>query len=312
LLSQDLDKLDKFLSERAETRLVIFDPLSAYFGVRDSHRDADVRQVLGPLGDLAAKHNVTVLGITHLSKNTGVSALARFMGSTGIIAASRAAYMAVRHGDQNLLLPVKNNLAPLGRGLVYDIKNTTIRDSIETSFIEWTGETDIEADEVLAVVQQRTSSPALHDAKAFLKDQLKNGPKRQVDIEAAAELEKDKFSVTTVKRAKKELGIQSRKDRFTSGWKWYTKEQFLLMKSQDPKQLGTLRKDQGCQEPEFGTLGGKNAAKKAPKVNGDNGSSDSTEGCQTMEKIGHSEASKLTKDAKSRAWHPSDEKKVLL
>jgi putative DNA primase/helicase len=145
LLSKDMHQLHGALEQYPNTRLMIFDPISAYLGVKDSHRDSDVRQVLGPLTDLAAQHGVAVLGITHLNKAAGSSAIARFMGSTGIIAAARSAYMALKHEDELLFLPVKSNVArdDVG-GLVYQIEGTRIQEEIETSRIEWTGTTDLD------------------------------------------------------------------------------------------------------------------------------------------------------------------------
>jgi len=232
LLSQDMHQLHGVLDQYPDTRLLIIDPLSAYLGVKDSHRDSDVRQVLGPLTDLAAKHEVSILGITHLNKAAGHSAIARFMGSTGIIAAARAAFLATRHDDELMLLPVKSNVAPgdIG-GLIYQIKGATIAGDIETARIEWIGQTDVDANEVVSQQQARTRSPKLIDAMDFLEDQLSNGPKRQVEIEKAAT--PVGHTEGTLKRARKELNITSHKDRFSGGWKWYTKEQFTMKTEQE-------------------------------------------------------------------------------
>jgi len=141
VLARDLHHLDGLLNERPDTLLVVFDPLSAYLGAEDSHRDSDVRQVLGPLCQLAAKHQVTILGIGHLNKNAANSAMARFMGSTGMIAAARSAYMTLSVDGILMMLPVKNNLAPRDQaaGLTYQIRTAHLDDGIETSVIEWTG-----------------------------------------------------------------------------------------------------------------------------------------------------------------------------
>jgi putative DNA primase/helicase len=232
LLSEDMHQLHGVMEQYNDTRLMIFDPLSAYLGVKDSHRDADVRQVLGPLTELAGRHGVAVLGITHLSKNAANSAMARFMGSTGIIAASRAAFLATRHEDELMLLPVKNNLAPIDTGgLTYWIKGATVGDGITTSCIEWTGQTDIDADKALSQQQSLVRSPKLVEAMDFLEEQLKDGPKRQPEIEQEAT--ECGISWATVRRARAELKIMSNKDRFSGGWKWYTKEQFDQKQEQE-------------------------------------------------------------------------------
>lgn len=224
LLSEDMRQLHGVLRQYSETRLLIFDPLSAYLGVKDSHRDADVRQVLGPLTEFASEHGVAVLGITHLSKNAAQNAIARFMGSTGIIAAARSAYLATRHDDDLMLLPVKSNVAPDSGGLTYRVVGKTIKGDIETAAIEWTGQTDMGADEVLKEQAEARRSPKLTEAVQFLEDQLRDGPKRQPEIEQDAKAAG--ISWATVRNAKDHLEIRSSKDRFSGGWKWYTAHQY--------------------------------------------------------------------------------------
>ena len=131
-----------------------------------------------------------------------------------------------------MLLPVKSNVAPgdIG-GLIYRIAGKTIAGNIETSCIEWIGQTDIEANEVLSQQQARIRSSKLMDAMEFLKQQLENGPKRQAEIMELGEAQS--HAPRTIKRAKKELKLVSHKDRFSGGWKWYTAEQFAQIEAQE-------------------------------------------------------------------------------
>lgn len=234
LLSQDMHQLHGVLTEYPETRLMIFDPLSAYLGVKDSHRDADVRQVLGPLTELAGRHDVAVLGITHLSKNAAASALSRFMGSMGIIAAARSAYLATRHEDELMMLPVKSNVAPDIGGLTYRIIGSTIGDGIETSCIEWLDQTEVEADEALASQAARHSAPKKFDAIDFLNNVLKNGPLSVDEIDAAAKAED--IAWATVRRAYDALGIEAIKEKkFQGKWLWHTPDQAAAHREQEQR-----------------------------------------------------------------------------
>jgi hypothetical protein len=232
LLSEDMGQLHGVLDQYPDSRLLILDPLSAFLGVRDSHRDSDVRQVLGPLTDLAAKHEVSILGVTHLNKAAGHSAIARFMGSTGIIAAARAAFLATKHDDELMLLPVKSNVAPgdIG-GLIYQIRGATIADDIETSVIEWTGQTDIEANEVLSQQQSRTRSPRLMEAMDFIEDQLSDGPQQQNNIVKQAN--DAGISWATLRRAREELGVESEKIGFQGASRWYSADQWNMKIQQE-------------------------------------------------------------------------------
>jgi putative DNA primase/helicase len=223
LLSEDMHQLHGLLKTYPDTRLMIFDPLSAYLGVKDSHRDADVRQVLGPLTEFASEHDVAVLGITHLSKNATQSAMARFMGSTGIIAAARTAYLAARHEDELMWLPVKSNVAPNIGGLTYCIQGKTLEGGIKTSCVEWTGQTEVDADEALSQTSMG-SAPKRSEAETFLRNMLKDGPALLKDLDDAAEREGIKWA--TVRRAADELGIERRKEnRFQGRWWWCMPDQ---------------------------------------------------------------------------------------
>ena len=232
LLSEDMHQLHGVLDQYADTRLLIIDPLSAYLGVKDSHRDSDVRQVLGPLTDLAAGHEVSILGISHLNKAAGHSAIARFMGSTGIIAAARAAFLATKHEEELMLLPVKSNVAPgdIG-GLTYQIKGATIAGDIETSVIEWTGQTDVDPNDVLSQQQARTRSPRLIEAMDFIEDQLSDGPQQQNNIVKQAN--DAGISWATLRRAREELGIESEKIGFQGASRWYSADQWNMKIQQE-------------------------------------------------------------------------------
>ena len=95
---------------------VVVDPLSAYLGVTDSHKNAEVRGLLTPLSDIAAKHHTAIVGVTHLNKAVGqMDAMMRLSGSIAFVAAARSAYLVASDRDdktRRLFLPLKNNLGP--------------------------------------------------------------------------------------------------------------------------------------------------------------------------------------------------------
>jgi RecA-family ATPase len=151
-LQTDLHNLESTLRAH-DFSAVIIDPLSAYLGSADSHKDAEVRGLLTPLSAIAAKYRVAIISIAHFRKNGGNgNAKTRFMGSLGFIAAARSAYATIEapvgdsQGDDDrsparrfLFLPAKNNLAPDVGGLAYVCETVTITSesgqAIETSRI---------------------------------------------------------------------------------------------------------------------------------------------------------------------------------
>src|SRR5690606_15665230 len=88
-LDQDIETLDRLLSEYPETKAVVIDPVSEYLGRVDSHNNADVRGVLSPLSNLAERHGVAILNVTHFRKGgSGDSgpAMYKAMGSLAFTA----------------------------------------------------------------------------------------------------------------------------------------------------------------------------------------------------------------------------------
>ena len=114
-MQADLDLLEGCLERIPDTRLnIVIDPISSYMGKVDSHKNADVRSVLEAAGEMAARHRVALLGITHFSKGGGQKAINQFIGSIAFVAAARTAYAVMADPDdetRRLFMPVKNGLA---------------------------------------------------------------------------------------------------------------------------------------------------------------------------------------------------------
>ena len=64
-LDTDIDLLADCMHSIGDARLLLIDPVSAYFGHTDSHKNADVRAVLSPLANLAAEMGFAVILINH-------------------------------------------------------------------------------------------------------------------------------------------------------------------------------------------------------------------------------------------------------
>jgi putative DNA primase/helicase len=93
--------------------LVIIDPITAYLGDADSHKNAEVRALLAPLAEMAASQRVSVLAVSHLTKSAGMDALLRVQGSIGFAAAARAVWGVAKDKDnpsRRLFMPL--NAAP--------------------------------------------------------------------------------------------------------------------------------------------------------------------------------------------------------
>ena len=94
--------------------LLVIDPLNAYLGGVDSHKDADVRGVLAPLAELAESSGCAVLTVRHLNKGSTSRAIYRAGGSIGFTGAARSSMLVGQpdeDSDERALIVIKANLA---------------------------------------------------------------------------------------------------------------------------------------------------------------------------------------------------------
>jgi hypothetical protein len=205
-LGEHLALVDDWLTQHADARAFVIDPISAFLGDVDSHRNAEVRGVLGPVAKLAEKHGVAILGITHLSKKDA-KAINRVIGSIAFVAAARAAWLVASDpdddsGKRRLFLPVKNNLGQAS-GLAF---------SIADGRLAWEdGSVLVSADEI----DDDDTSPR-EEAKTWLQALLSDGAVPSASIWKNAKAEH--IAERTLKRAKRELGVVA--EKAGKHWVW--------------------------------------------------------------------------------------------
>lgn len=109
-LQADLEMLEDLIRKVGDVRAVILDPVTSYLGKVDSHRNADVRAVLDPLSEMAARMKVAIICNNHFSKGTSGTANSRIIGSVAFVNQARSAFIVTP--DENdetrrLLIPSK-------------------------------------------------------------------------------------------------------------------------------------------------------------------------------------------------------------
>jgi hypothetical protein len=116
-----------------------------------------------------------------------------------------------------LFLPIKNNIGNDESGLAFYV--TAEHSDNGKPVVEWTSDrVTMTADEALAA-SRKPSGGALGKAVEWLKEALAGGPVAQTDLEKQAA--DAGITVGTLKRAKTELGVVSRKDKsFGEGSRW--------------------------------------------------------------------------------------------
>jgi putative DNA primase/helicase len=219
-LSRDLLALETAIQSVEGCRLVVIDPVTAYLGGVDSHKNAEIRGLLAPLSAIAERHQVAMVAVTHLNKSGGGPAIYRAMGSLAFAAAARAAWAVSKDkGDpqRRLLLPIKNNIAPDTGGLAYRIEPLGVDGC---PVVAWEpNAVNVSADDALAGDRDEGGGRTERDdAARWLADLLAHGPRPARDVERDA---RDAgYSVATVRRAKAAIGVVSRKPAFDGCWEW--------------------------------------------------------------------------------------------
>jgi hypothetical protein len=234
-LQQDLVLLAEHVKAIGDVALVVIDPITAYLGAGkvDSHKTTDVRAVLSPLKDFADEHGVAVVGLTHPSKSV-TKAMHAATGSQGFVAAARATWLFTRETDEEgqetgrtLMLPVKNNLSALrNNGMAFRIMGRDIGRGITAPYVIWDHEpVRVSADQALADAMgpaggSSGDGSALAEAIRFLEEEFL--VKERIEASEIATWARNAgISADTLKRARKKLGVEAKRDGFGAGAKYY-------------------------------------------------------------------------------------------
>lgn len=200
-LARHIPILENILQERPDLSLIVIDPISAYLGDLDSHKNAEVRGALAPLSALAEKANVSIIGVSHLNKSTASEkAVYRVMGSLSFVAAARACWGVIidpedEEQERRLIIPVKTNLS---------VKPTALGFKIDGGRIVYDSQpVQINADEAFG--SKREDREQRSFATRWLRDALQTGPRDVKNIMSQAK--EEGISTGSIYRASDKLGV---------------------------------------------------------------------------------------------------------
>jgi hypothetical protein len=169
-----LVRVEEELESKPAVRLVVIDPAGAYVGRtgKDDYKDSELRTLLDPLAELAARKQVTIIIVKHLAKGITAKAVHRVNGSAAYTNSVRAAFLVTpdpQDDTRKFFLPLKFNLGPKPAGLAYRLQAPAPEESdgIVNRFsqlegedrarlagqlfrLEWLGVVAIDADAALA------------------------------------------------------------------------------------------------------------------------------------------------------------------
>jgi AAA domain len=226
-LPGDCDALRSVVGERGAV-LVVVDPLVAFLAAGvNSWRDHDVRRALHPLAAVAEQARCCIVVVRHLTKGGNLQALYRGGGSIGIAGAARLVLLVApdpQDESRRVLAVVKSNLAVKAESLAYRLVPDPEHD---VARVEWLGTTSYSADELVRQPPDDEERTALAEAQAFLRDAFPDGPRPAAEVKREAR--DTGISDRTLERARRSLGIESRRDAFGGPYRWHPPEHLAAL-----------------------------------------------------------------------------------
>lgn len=215
--------------QQSGAKLLVLDPLSALLGQYvDSHKDQDVRRVLAALASIAESTGCAIVYVMHLTKGVGQNPMQRIAGSIAFTAAARSVLLMVPENNDalstvRLVAHVKCNVSEKAQTQRWEIRKILLPEvggrDIETARLDFLGFVDIAMDALLAPRESAEERSALDHAKEIICSRLASGEIPSGDLEGY--VLGVGISEITYKRARRELGVEVRKDGERNRWLSY-------------------------------------------------------------------------------------------
>ena len=234
MLKHDMHRLDAFLDENPQVRMIVFDPLMNFMSGADPNDAVELRAVLTGLKALAEKHRLSILIVAHTRKSSEGPAIDRLAGSGALQQVSRSVLLVGKHPDdtdadnrspRRVLMTVKNNEIAEPVILSFKIETACVNNGnieIKTRRAVWGERLSCDGFAPEQVLDGRAGSDKegkITAAVKWLREYMvPDKTYKQGEITAAA---RDAgHSERTLERAKKLLGVHSRKGGLHEGWLW--------------------------------------------------------------------------------------------
>lgn len=201
LNKQGMERLENEIKQ-LNIKVVVIDPIVAFIdGKLDMSKANEVRSFMKPLHEIAQRNHCAIIIVRHWNKSNG-SASHRGSGSVDFRNAARSVLQVIRTDDESFLTLEKSNYGATGKTLTFKIN--------DSSQLIWTGTSELTANQLCSEIQTQASDLSELDAAIdFVNDMLKDGPIKAKEFNTAA-IEVG-LSGSTLKRAKKKLGVKSYK-----------------------------------------------------------------------------------------------------
>jgi hypothetical protein len=215
----DISMMDEMAEEIGPSlKFVVIDPPTSYLGGVDDHKNSELRALLRPLKNWAAKRKVCMVFNTHITKGGAqkVEAMMRVMGSVAWCNTVRVAHMFAKDPEdpgRRLFLCMKSNAAEESGGLAYRIAKT---DALAR--VEWLGKVDITADEAM----NKEKRKKLVNVYKWLEEQFTESD-QVPSVQIWGRMESTTLKKHEVQEAKDKMGVRARQQADPEGgrsWVW--------------------------------------------------------------------------------------------
>lgn len=225
-LPDDADRLAASIAEK-RARMVYLDPIVEFLDdqVRTAS-DHAVRRALKPMVQISAEQRCATIGIRHLSKQGGRTAVYRGGGSIGFAGLARSSLAVGRDPDDDtrmVLASIKINVGATPCSLAYRL---VAADKLAPVRVEWLGESAHTAESLIGSsydeAKAKSKAEQLGDAIRELVER-NGGEMKASDGWAALEESFDLTSNDVKYRAMRGSGVEAKKSSFDGPWMWRLK-----------------------------------------------------------------------------------------
>ena len=214
-LTLDDERIREFISG-FRPQLVVIDPIQSYLdNESDLYMAVRARKLMRRLGMWASIYNCAIVLIGHFRKQGNTKDLYRGLGSIDVPAAARSVLHVERDvsdNDLRIVHQIKNNLAPLGKDIYFEIRSGTGFRWLIDRAVGGSNETVVTPRAIEDVLPKNK-----HELAALLITKvLANGPVESMEIKKL--MAEYRIGDKTMNEVKAELGIKPyRKMR---SWYW--------------------------------------------------------------------------------------------
>jgi hypothetical protein len=115
--------LRQMLQLHPDCKLVVFDPIAAFYGRIDNYRESDIRPAMESLNEIAHEFKIAIILVMHFSKMNTTKSIDKAGSSKAVLANARTGWSTTKDHETGIITfaKVKNNISPDYMGFEFEI-----------------------------------------------------------------------------------------------------------------------------------------------------------------------------------------------